>query len=180
MPISLAGIAEDEHAPFYAGYVARAVEVSAASGDILAHLAAQGERTRARLAATPEARGGFRYAAGKWSLREVVGHLADVERVMAYRALRIGRGDATPLPGFDHDAYVAIAGADARTLADLAAELADVRRATLDLFAHFDAAALARRGIVNDKPVSVRALAAVIAGHELHHLAILAERYELA
>jgi len=174
MPIATAEIGDDEYAPSYAGYVARA---KGAGADVLAHLAAQGPRTSALLAAVPEARGGFRYAAGKWSIKEVVGHLADGERIMAYRALRIGRGDRTPLAGFDQDPYVAVAGFDARPLADLAAELAAVRAATVALLSHFDAAALARRGIASDNEISVRALAAIIAGHELHHLAILAERY---
>ncbi|HEY8019957.1 MAG TPA: DinB family protein [Thermoanaerobaculia bacterium] len=91
--------------------------------------------------------------------------------------LRFGRGDATPLAGFDQDAYMPAAGFDARSLADLARELAAVRAATVALFSHFDDAALARRGTANDKAVSVRALAGIIAGHELHHLAILRERY---
>jgi uncharacterized damage-inducible protein DinB len=177
MPIALAALADDEYAPFYAGYVARAREATAGAVDAVAHLAAQGERTAALLAGVPEARAGFRYAPGKWSVREVVGHLADTERIMAYRVLRIGRGDATPLPGFDQDAYMATSGFDARTLADLAEELAAVRQATVALLAHLDSAALARRGTASDKPVSVRALVGIIAGHELHHLAILKERY---
>ncbi len=181
MPIALAGIGDDEYAPFYAGYVGHAIAAvtgtAGAQDDALAHLAAQGERTAALLAGISEARAGFRYAPGKWSLREIVGHLADTERVMAYRALRIGRGDPTPLAAFDQDAYVAAAGFDTRTLADLAGELAAVRRATVALFSHFDAAALARRGTASGKAVSVRALAGIIAGHELHHLAILRERY---
>lgn len=174
MPIATAEINDDEYNPDFAGYFARA---KGAGPDVLAQLAAQGTRTSALLAAVPEARGGFRYAAGKWSIKEVVGHLADSERIMAYRALRIGRGDRTPLAGFDQDPYVAVAGFDARPLADLAAELAAVRVSTLALLSHFDAAALARRGIANDKEISVRALAAIIAGHELHHVAILEERY---
>jgi DinB superfamily len=175
MPIDPAAIGDDEYDPFYAGYIARAR--AAAAPDVAAHLKAQGERTAATLAAIPEARAGFRYAPGKWSVREMVGHLADAERVMAYRLLRIARGDGTPLPGFDQDAFAAAAGADGRTLADLAAELAAVRGATVTLVAGLDAAALARRGTANDRPVTARAIAGIIAGHELHHLAILDERY---
>jgi hypothetical protein len=178
MPIALAGLGDDEYAPFYAGYIGRALPaVAGAQDDALAHLAAGGAPTAALLAGIPEALAGLRYAPGKWSLREVVGHLSDTERIMSYRALRIGRGDPTPLAAFDQDAYVGIAGFDTRTLADLADELAAVRRATVALFSHFDAAALARRGTASDKAVSVRALAGIIAGHELHHLAILQERY---
>jgi hypothetical protein len=173
MPIDVTVIGDDEFAPFYAGYIARARAASPID------LAAQGARTAAFLAGIPEERAGFRYAPGKWSIREVVGHLADAERVMAYRALRFSRGDQTPLPGFDEGAFAAAAGADARTLADLAAELAAVRGATVALFSHLDAAALARRCTANDHEVSARALGAIIAGHELHHLAIFEERYGL-
>jgi len=178
MPISLAGLADDEHSPYYGRYVARAQEAVGA-GDAVAHLAAQGERTAALLAGVTPERAGFRYEPGKWSVREVVGHMADTERIMAYRVLRIGRGDETPLPGFEQDAYMATSGFDARTLPDLADELAAVRRSTVALVSHLDDAALARRGTASGNPVSVRALVAIIAGHELHHLAILRERYSL-
>ncbi|HVT59527.1 MAG TPA: DinB family protein [Thermoanaerobaculia bacterium] len=175
MSIDLAAIGDDEYSADHASCVARA---RAAGSDVLAMLAAEAERTAALLAGIPETRAGLRYAPGKWSIRELIGHLADTERIMAYRALRIARADPTPLPGFDEKAYAAASGADARALADLAAELGAVRAATLALFAHLDAGALARRGTANDQTVSVRALAAVIAGHELHHRAILEERYQ--
>ena len=178
MPISLAGLADDEHAPYYGRYVGRAQE-AVGDGDAVAHLAAQGERTAALLRGVSPERAGFRYEPGKWSVREVVGHVADTERIMAYRVLRIGRGDDTPLPGFDQDVFMAASGFDARTLPDLADELAAVRRATLALVSHLDDAALARRGTASGNPVSVRALVAIIAGHELHHLAILEERYAI-
>jgi hypothetical protein len=161
-----------EYAPFYAGYVVRVP-----AGDILGCLEAQCDATLALLAAVPEARAGHRYASGKWSIREVVGHLADAERVMAYRALRFARADRAPLPGFDENHYVEQAGFDARTLADLAAELAAVRAATLALFRSLSPEAWLRSGIANDHPISVRALAYVIAGHELHHRYLLESRY---
>jgi hypothetical protein len=104
-------------------------------------------------------------------------HLSDTERIMAYRALRFARGDATPLPGFDQEAYVPTSGADAVPLAELVAELAGVRLATLDLFRHLPAGAWTRRGTASDAPFSVRALAWVIAGHQIHHLGVLGERY---
>ncbi len=107
----------------------------------------------------------------------MVGHVADTERVMAYRALRIARGDTTPLPGFDENGYAAASGADRRTLADLAAELAHVRAATLDLLRPLDGEALERAGVASGTPVTVRALAWIIAGHETHHRRILRERY---
>lgn len=124
-----------------------------------------------------EESGGVRYAAGKWSVREAVGHMADAERVFTYRALRFARADATPLPGFDENAYVAAAGFDRRTLADLAEEFADVRRATVSFFCALDPEALAMPGTANGARVTVGALAWIIAGHERHHARILRERY---
>ena len=135
--------------------------------------------TASRLRAVPEARGSYRYAPGKWSVKDVVVHLADVERVMAYRALRIGRGDQTPLPGFDEDAYAAEAAADRLPLAALVEAFAQTRRATLDLFRQFPPGAWDRRGTASGFPVSVRGLGFIIVGHELHHLDVLAERYSL-
>ena len=178
MPISLAALADDEHAPYYGRYVERARQ-AIGEGDAVAHLTAQGERTAALLSGLSSEQAGYRYEPGKWSVREVVGHMADTERIMAYRALRIARGDETALPGFDQDVFMAASGFDARTLEDLAGELAAVRRATVALVASLDDAALARRGTASGNPVTVRALVAIIAGHELHHLAILHERYGL-
>jgi hypothetical protein len=129
------------------------------------------------LAAVPADRAGFRYAPGKWSVREVVMHLSDVERIMAYRALRVARGDATPLPGFDENAYAPLSNAEALTISALAEEWSDVRRASLSMFRHLPAEAWTRRGTASGAPVSVRALAWIIAGHELHHLSVLIERY---
>ena len=163
----------DEHAPSFAGYVARIAE----DEEIVAVLATQLAQVLARLDRVSEARGDYRYAPEKWSVKEVVGHLSDTERVFAYRALRIGRGDATPLPSFDDHAYVAEVRAGDRTLADLAAEWGDVRRASIALFRNLPAAAWQRRGIAGDHPISVRALAYIIAGHVRHHLEVLEARY---
>jgi uncharacterized damage-inducible protein DinB len=170
-PIALP--AADEHAPYYGKYVALV------GPDALAALESQARSTAAFLAATPESLGNHRYAEGKWSVKEVIGHLADGERVFAYRALRIARADKTELPGFEENDYVPAGKFDRRTLADMAAEFASVRAATLSLVRSFDDEALARRGSANQTPVSVRALVAIIAGHELHHLALLRERYGL-
>jgi len=127
-----------------------------------------------------EPRALHRYAPGKWSVKEVVGHLADGERVFAYRALRIGRGDATPLPGFDETQYVPAGRFDARPLGDVLAEFRAVRDASIALFRTFDADALVRRGTANGAVISVRALAWIVVGHELHHRALLSERYGIA
>jgi hypothetical protein len=129
------------------------------------------------MAGWDEARAGHRYAAGKWSVREVVGHMADFERIGAYRLLRIARGDATPLAGFDENAYQQHARFEARTLASVVDELRAVRDATLPLVRWLDAAALDRIGTANDHRTSARALVWVIAGHFQHHADILRDRY---
>ncbi|WP_400190637.1 DinB family protein [Hymenobacter sp. B81] len=124
-----------------------------------------------------EAQAGFRYAPGKWSIKQVVLHLADAERIFAYRALRFARADAQELPGFDENAYADHSAADERSLVSLLQEYAAVRQATLTLFGSFSAEQLDRPGRANGNPASARALLYLIAGHEAHHLAVLAERY---
>ena len=159
-----------EYSPFYAGYVS-----SVPDGDLIAIL--ERDETRALIGGLSDDAARKRYATGKWSVKEVVGHIADTERVMAYRALRFGRGDPTPLAGFEQEDFVRGAAWDDMSLASLLDDLTFVRRATVSLFRGFSDDALARQGTANNTPVTVRALAAVIAGHELHHLRILRERY---
>jgi hypothetical protein len=137
----------------------------------------QVEETLALLRSVPEERGGFRYAPGKWSVKELVGHLIDSERIFSYRALWFARGDRTALPGYEQDDFIRGGSFDAVPLAELAAEFASVRRATVFLFKHLDDEAWARRGLANDSEVSVRALAHIIAGHELHHRRVLRDKY---
>ena len=161
-----------EYAPYYGRYIAQAPE-----GDLLAVLERQGADTQRLLADLPDSRGSFAYAPGKWTLKEVLGHIADAERVFAYRALRFARGDVTPLPGFDEQTWTPNSGAGSRTVADLAEELRAVRAASLALLRHLPAEAPQRRGIASGWEISVRALAWIIAGHERHHLTILRERY---
>jgi len=161
-----------EFDPFYAGYIAGVPD-----GDLLATLEQQGRDTRATFAGLADARGDFAYAPGKWTVKEVLGHVADGERVFAYRALSFARGESAPLPGFDEQAWTPASGARARTVADLLDELAAVRGATLALLRHLPSGAPLRRGIANGREISVRALAWIIAGHERHHLRILRERY---
>ncbi len=165
--------AADEYAPYYGKYIERV------GPDPLAALVAQAASTAALLAATPESKASHRYADGKWSVREVVVHMSDAERVFAYRALRVGRGDETPLPGFDEDLFAVNCGAESRTLADVAAEFAAVRATTIALFRSFPADAVGRRGTASGHPVTVRSLLAMTAGHELHHVALLRDRYGL-
>lgn len=161
-----------EYAPNYETYVSKVPE-----GNIVAILEDQRRETQDLLATIPEGRALHRYAPGKWSIKEVIGHVTDAERVFSYRALRFARGDQTPLSGFDEKAYAPAGHFDAHDLPDLAAELDAVRRATIALFSGLDSEALARRGPANNKEISVRALAYVIAGHERHHVEILRERY---
>ena len=160
-----------EYAAYYEKYV------SLVEGDVLETLARQGAETAALLGGISEEAANSRYEPGKWSVKELVGHVIDGERIFAYRVLRFARGDQTPLEGFDQDPYVAAANSDARTLASLAEEFAHVRASTLALLRSLDAAAWARRGTASDNEVSVRALAYILAGHEAHHVRILRERY---
>jgi DinB superfamily len=146
-------------------------------GDVIAQLESQRLQTAQFFAASTERDGNFRYAPGKWSIKEVVGHLSDSERVFGYRAMRIGRGDQTALPGFEQEDYVKNGNFGEQSLADLVSEFGLVRAATLALLRSFNAEAWGRRGIASDNPVTVRALAFIIAGHELHHREILKERY---
>jgi uncharacterized damage-inducible protein DinB len=164
--------APDEYASFYAGYVAEA-----AGHSLPEAYAAQLADLRARLGALEPARWKHRYAEGKWSVQELLGHLCDGERVFAYRLLRIGRGDRTPLAGFEENAYVAAAHSDDRTLPDLLDEFAALRQATILLAAHLPAAAWANRGTASGKEISARALAAILYGHVAHHLQVLRDRY---
>jgi uncharacterized damage-inducible protein DinB len=161
-----------EYAPFYETYVSLVP-----GGDVIAQLESQRLQTAQLFAASSERDGNFRYAPGKWSIKEVVGHLSDSERVFSYRAMRIARGDQTALPGFEQDDYVKNGNFGEQSLADLVAEYGAVRAATLALLRSFNSEAGARRGTASDKPVTVRGLAFIIAGHELHHRGILKERY---
>jgi hypothetical protein len=164
--------ADDEFAPFYAGYIAKVPD-----GEILRFLETQLREVRSLLSTIPEGRGVHRYAEGKWSIKEVIGHLCDAERIFSYRALRIARNDETPLPGFDENKYVPEGKFDARTMASLVDEVVQVRDATMSLVRTIGAEAGARRGTASGKSVSVRAIVWIIAGHMAHHVAVLRERY---
>ena len=147
------------------------------SEDIVAVLEAHLRQTIAMFSGRSEREGDFRYASEKWTVKEVLSHVADAERIFTYRALRIARGDQTPLPGFEQDDYVRTAHAGKRKLADIVEEFADVRRASIALFRSFSADAWLCRGVASNHEVSVRALAYITAGHELHHRRVLEERY---
>jgi len=164
-----------EYLPYYGKYVSLVPD-----GDILTVLEKQIEETVGLLNSIPESWSTFRYAPDKWSIKELVGHMIDSERIFAYRALRFARDDKTPLPGYEQDDYVSNASFDSCRLLDLSSELRSVRQSTVFLFKHLDENAWMRRGLANDAEASVRALAHIIAGHELHHREILRGRYLLA
>ena len=161
-----------EYAQPYAGYVANVPET-----DILAALGQQSAETQKVLASLDETKAAYRYAEGKWSVKEVIGHFTDAERIFSYRALAIARGETQPLPGFEEEDYVRNASFDSWTLGDLAEHYALVRRATSVLLQNLPDEAWERRGIASDNPITVRAIAWIIVGHERHHLKVLRERY---
>ena len=158
--------------PYYGKYVSLIPE-----DDIVAALEKQPPELMALLSTRKEADGDLRYAPGKWSVKEVLGHVIDTERVFSYRALRIARNDQTPMEGFEQDDYVKYGPFGQCSLARLVEEFKSVRLATLSLFRGLDEAAWVRRGVANKNGVSVRAIAYIIAGHELHHRNILKEKY---
>ena len=161
-----------EHAEYYGRYVTQVPD-----GDVVALLGEQIQETVALLSGVSAEQADHAYEPGKWTIKEVVGHMIDTERVMAYRALRFSRNDATELPGFEQNDYVANGNAGRRTLPDLLEELQAVRASTIHFAKHLDEEALDRRGIASGQGVTVRALIYIIAGHERHHAALLRERY---
>ncbi len=161
-----------EYLPYYGKYIALVQ-----GADLTGALSTQLAQSLAALRNIPEEKSMHRYAPGKWSIKEVLGHLIDGERIFGYRALRFARHDQTALPGFDQDPYVAAAGSDARPWSDLIAEFEHLRGSTILFFRGLSPDAVMRSGIASDASVTVRALGYIIAGHELHHLGILRERY---
>lgn len=157
---------------YYQSYVAQVPE-----NDPVTALKNSAKLRKHLLADWPEERQDFAYAPGKWTVKELLSHLADSERVFVYRALRFSRNDETGLPGYDHNAYVPESGANERSFDSIAKELKQVRRATISFFTGLTRDQLARTGSANKVEMSVEQLAFVIAGHERHHLGVLEERY---
>lgn len=162
----------DEYPSYFEGYVSLVPP-----GAVLDTLEHQTVDMQTLLDGVEEARADAAYAPGKWSLKEVVGHIIDTERVFAYRALCIARGETASLPGMNQDDYIRHANFNARRLADLTAEYRHVRAATLDLLRNLDEAAWLRRGVANGNETTVRAVAHIIAGHEAHHTRIIRTKY---
>ncbi|MGA9979345.1 MAG: DinB family protein [Candidatus Sulfotelmatobacter sp.] len=161
-----------EYAPYYDRYISLIEE-----NDILSTLDRQRREMVLLLSGLSEAQGDFRYAPEKWSAKQVLGHLCDTERIFAYRALRIARGDTTPIEGFEQEDYVKNGPFARHAIAEVIEDYIAVRRATLSLLRSLEEAAWSRRGIANKNEVTARAIAYLIAGHEVHHRRILEEKY---
>ena len=160
-----------EYAPYYERYV------SLVTGDVANVLVSQTTRLQDMITAMPEEKGEFRYAEGKWSIKELLGHLIDGERMFSYRVLRISRGDETPIEGFEQDGYIENAHSNQRSFAEILEEFSLLRRANMILFKNLTDEDWSRLGTASGATVSVRALAFIMAGHIEHHLGILKERY---
>lgn len=163
---------QSEFAAFYAGYVSQVEE-----GDIVATLKNAQEQTKKLLENISEEKGLYAYAPEKWTIKEVIEHIIDTERIFAYRFLRVYRGDATPLPSFEQNEYVKNANSNKRTLQSLAKELYAVREANLLMLENLDESKLDFQGTMSGKTVTPRALLYIMAGHEAHHINILKTRY---
>lgn len=161
-----------EYAPYYDRYISQIP-----GNDILATLDDQRRQMLLLLSGRAEADGDLRYAPEKWTVKEVLGHVCDAERIFAYRALRISRNDPTPMESFDENEYARNSPLSRRPLSDLIEDYIAVRRATISLFRNLDEPDWSRRGVASKNEVTVRALAYTIAGHELHHRKILEEKY---
>lgn len=164
--------AASEHHEYYAGYIALVP-----AGDVVETMRTEMEATQAVLASVPAEKETFAYAPGKWTMREVLGHLIDVERVFAFRALWFARGAPEAMPGMEQNEWAASCYATHRPLSDLAAEWAALREANTMMFAGFDPDAGTRSGIASGTEVTVRALAYMMVGHEIHHRRLLQQDY---
>ena len=160
-----------EFNPYYGTYIGKT------NGLSLEDLKSAGEKTISFLQSIPSDKLEFRYAEGKWSVKEIIQHLMDTERVFSYRALRIARLDKTPLPGFEQDDYMPPSQADKRSLDDLINEYKAIKSATVAMFDSFSDDMLMAMGTASDSPLSVRAAGFIIIGHEIHHCGVIRERY---
>jgi hypothetical protein len=165
----------DEYAPYYGAYIGRVPDAA----DLFALLARQPDELRALLAATSEETASLRPAPGEWSIKEVIGHINDTERIFAYRALRFARGDSAAVPGFDQNQYVEGTDFNRRALGDLVEEFSLQRRANLLAFRPLTEAEIDRRGTASGNPFSVRALLYAMAGHVMHHVESLRTTYKV-
>lgn len=161
-----------EYPAYYGAYIAKVI-----GDDLLPQLMAGKQDLIAYLSQIPANKHDYKYLPDKWTIKEVLSHLIDAERIFAYRALRIARNDTTPLAGFDENEYVPESNAVNRTMDDLLEEYLAVRDSSIALFRSFSPEMAFRSGIANQQPITVRAIGYIIAGHELHHLQVIRERY---
>ncbi len=162
----------NEYAPFYEGYIKKVI-----GNDPFSNLENQYQEIQSLLQSLPEVEANYAYSEGKWAVKEVLGHMIDTERIMGYRALCISRKEKQSLPGFEQDDYVREANFKERTITSLLEDYRTVRKSTINLFKNFTENMYNQRGMANDKEVTVLALLYIIAGHEMHHLKILKEKY---
>jgi uncharacterized damage-inducible protein DinB len=163
---------QTDYPVYYEAYISKIQ-----ADNILEILQQQKEAVKELLTSLPVEKENYRYAEGKWSVKELLGHIIDGERIFAYRALRFARNDKTELPGFNQDAYIENADFDSRTMLSLLEEFLSVRDASITLFKNLTEEELSHKGIANGKQVTVNAIQYIVAGHELHHMNILKERY---
>ncbi len=161
------------YAPYFQRYIDQVPD-----GDVLTQLTRQVEDTCALIAGFGEDGARHRYAEGKWSVKEVVGHMVDTERLFVFRAMSFARGDVTPLPGMEEDEWAAVSNADSVPVADLLDEMLAVRRATVAFFMNLDEAAWTRAGVAGGNALTVACMPWVLAGHEIHHAGVVRERYK--
>ncbi len=163
---------KEEFSQYYEGYISLINET-----DLIGVMSSQTAELQEILGTLPEEKGTFTYQDGKWTIKEVLSHLIDGERMFAYRIFRIARGDKTPIEGFEQDGYIENSHANSRTFADLTGEISQLRNANLHLFRNLNEQDWLRTGTANNAEISVRALAFIMAGHIRHHVAILKDRY---
>lgn len=161
-----------EYAEYYGTYIAKVAET-----DLIEELEISVHRLIKFVQNIPMDKYDYRYVPGKWTIKDILQHLIDAERIFVYRALRFARKDQTPLPGFEEDGYADVADGSKRSIQDLLTELAIVRQATLSLYKSFSEEMLLRKGIASNSPMSVRAMGFVIIGHQNHHQSVFEERY---
>ncbi len=162
----------DQYSPYYQGYITKA-----GGGNILESLKLSLGEAKTLIDQIPADKWDYSYGPGKWTIKEILIHIIDAERVFAYRALRVARNDQTPMPGFDQDDYVPTSGAKDRSPRSVAEELMAVRMATIALFENFSTAMWTHKGTASDHTITALALAHIIVGHQRHHAEILLERY---
>lgn len=161
-----------EYDPYYGAYISLVTEP-----DLISVLAGQPAELNELLGGLDEEKGKFAYADGKWTIKESISHLIDGERIFAYRALRISRGDTTPIAGFEQDGYIENSHANERSFDDLLGEFGELRSANLRLLKNLDDHGWKRMGTASEKPISVRALGFIMAGHLRHHMGLLKSKY---